>query len=380
MIRVRKTLIGVSALALVGLAVTAVSATGARAPYKPVVGAPVTVPSRAVAGKPFAISFKVTRSDTGTRLSRGTMICDPSVAGTVLRHAESFKVGTARLAFVVPASAQGRLLKVKVTIKAVGGTSATKVATFRVQEAARPALSVAGASAVEGNTGTTTMTFPVTLSVASTQAVSVAYATADGTATAPSDYASASGTITFQPGETSKAIPIAVATDLLIEQDETLTVSLSSPVNATIANGVATGTITNDDTSVPVTVGAYKGATQDGNFVFFDVTPDRTVIGWRVNDLSCPCDGGGILRGGENLSGSTFTIRAEGSFSAQGSWTGSDVHGDYEWLHWDMKLTGVFATATSVTGTVLSNYELNYKGQHLKCSSGEKKWSATIQG
>ena len=369
----------IGAVALVGIGVTAAGAGGS-ATYKPVIGNPVSTPAKAFAGKPFAVAFRVTRSDTGTPLTKGRMTCDPSVSGKVLAHAESFKAGKARLAFGIPATAQGKLLKVKVTIQATGGGSATRVATFRVLEGAKPTLSISGASVAEGNAGTTSLSFTVALSAAGTQPVSVAYATSDGTATAPADYAAANGTVTLQPGELSKPITVGVVGDLAMEQDETLTVTLSNPVNATIAAGSATGTITNDDTAVPVTAGSYKGATQEGNHVFFTVTPSRTVTDWRVNDLPCPCSPGGILRGGENFSDSSFTIGPDGSFRATGDWTGSERYGSMELLHWDAKLTGLFVTPTSVTGTILVNYVFNSSGTRYTCSSGDKKWSATLQG
>ena len=97
---------------------------------KPLIGAPATTPARAVAGKRFTVSFPVTRSDTGKPLASGTMTCDPSVNGKIIQHAESFGNGTARLSFVIPKTAKGKLLTVKLTIKA--GGSATKIATFRV--------------------------------------------------------------------------------------------------------------------------------------------------------------------------------------------------------------------------------------------------------
>lgn len=99
---------------------------------KPVIGPPVATPLAAVAGKSMTVTFLVRRSDNGAPMTTGTMICDPSVAGKVLRHAESFKSGKARLAFLVPKTAKGKQLKVKVTIKA-GTQSATRVATYRVK-------------------------------------------------------------------------------------------------------------------------------------------------------------------------------------------------------------------------------------------------------
>src|SRR4029079_17887996 len=115
------------------------------------------------------------------------------------------------------------------------------------------------ASAPEGNSGSSTLSFALSLSAASTKSVSVQYTTANGTATAPSDFASGVGTVTFSPGQRSQSVGVTVVSDLAIEQDETFTLTLSNAVNATIANGSATGTISNDDTAVPVAVGAYKG-------------------------------------------------------------------------------------------------------------------------
>lgn len=99
---------------------------------KPVIAAPLTTPAKAVAGKRFTVKFPVTRSDNGRPLTAGTMICDPSVNGRVLTHAESFGAGTAKLSFLVPKSMKGKQLKVKMTIKTTGG-SASRVATFRIR-------------------------------------------------------------------------------------------------------------------------------------------------------------------------------------------------------------------------------------------------------
>lgn len=365
-------------VAVVVMAIAAAAPAGtARAPGKLVIGKPVTVPVQPLAGMRLNVSFKVTRSDTGAPVTRGTMICDPSVAGQAIRHAESFKGGTARLSFVVPATAAGKLLKVKVTIKA-GTQSATKVATFRVQGV--PALSIGDVSAAEGNAGTTTLSFPVALSASTTQAVTVGYTTADGSAAAPSDYTTAGGTLTFSPGEKVKAIEVRVVADLVIEQTETFTVTISSPVNATIVRATATGTITNDDTAVPVTPGSYKGATQNGDYVFFTVTANRTITGFRINAVAERCSPSGTLRGSIDWSDTTIAIRADGSFEAEGSWAGSNVQGDYEWLKWSARLTGVFTSGSTTTGTVVISDELNYKGNHYVCSTGELTWSATLQG
>lgn len=114
-----------------------------------------------------------------------------------------------------------------------------------------PTLSVSDVSVVEGNSGTTNAVFTVTLSAASANAVSVRYATANGTAQAGSDYTGQSGTLTFSPGQTSRTISVPVFGDTAVEPDETFTLTLTAPTAATLARSMATGTIRNDDLPPP---------------------------------------------------------------------------------------------------------------------------------
>ena len=110
-----------------------------------------------------------------------------------------------------------------------------------------PTLSISSRQAKEGNTGTGLRQFMVTLSAASMQTVTVQYATADGTAKAGSDYTSASGSLTFAPGELTKTISVAVIGDTTVESNEKFVVKLGTAVGATILTGTGTGTIVNDD-------------------------------------------------------------------------------------------------------------------------------------
>ena len=73
------------------------------------------------------------------------------------------------------------------------------------------------------------------------------YATADGTATAGADYVSARGAVRFAPGQTAKTVAVAVLDDAHDDSGETLTLTLSVPFGAQIADGSAIGTITNAD-------------------------------------------------------------------------------------------------------------------------------------
>ncbi|WP_456362372.1 putative Ig domain-containing protein [Xanthomonas arboricola] len=130
-----------------------------------------------------------------------------------------------------------------------------------VNDDALPALSIDDVSVNEGNSGTTTATFTVSLSAASGQTVSVNYITADGTATAGSDYSARSGTLTFAPGVTAQGVAITVNGDTAVEPNETFSVGLSGASNASIARATGTGTIVNDDVVVVVGPASLPAAT-----------------------------------------------------------------------------------------------------------------------
>lgn len=129
----------------------------------------------------------------------------------------------------------------------------------------------------------------------------------------------------------------------------------------------------------PITAGNYQGQTQNGNFVFFTVSGNRTFTGLRINDLPAPCNGGLTLTGGEDFGDNVFTIREDGTFAAAGNWDGSNVSGDVEFTHWDGRIAGRFDTATTVSGTIVMNYGLKYQGSAYQCSSGEITWTAALR-
>ena len=110
-----------------------------------------------------------------------------------------------------------------------------------------PSMSIGDAAVTEGNSGTVDAVFTVTLSKPSDQVVTVQYATAGGTAAAGNDFNSAAGTVTFQPGETSKTVAVPVRGDLIDEYDETVFVLLSGVTNARVADGHGLGTIIDND-------------------------------------------------------------------------------------------------------------------------------------
>jgi hypothetical protein len=127
-------------------------------------------------------------------------------------------------------------------------TIATAQGTGTILDDDGPALSIGDASITEGNSGIKNLTFTVTLSEPSVQAVLVNYGTAGGTATPTVDFSSVfSSSVFIPPGSTSATLNIRIFGDFDIEPDEQFTVNLQFPTNATIADGQATGTILNDD-------------------------------------------------------------------------------------------------------------------------------------
>jgi len=113
-----------------------------------------------------------------------------------------------------------------------------------------PSLSINNVTLAEGNTGTTSFIFTVTKT--GVGPASVSFQTQDGTATiADNDYQAASGTLTFNSGDTTQPITVLVNGDTTFEPDETFTVHLFGESGATISNADGTGTIKNDDIACP---------------------------------------------------------------------------------------------------------------------------------
>ncbi len=131
-----------------------------------------------------------------------------------------------------------------------------------------PSITISDTSVTEGGE----LVFTVTLTPVSGQTVTVDYATTNGTAIAgaTNDYLSASGTVAFLEGETSKTITVTTLDDLSDEFTEDLTVALSNVVNATLADDTATGTI--DDNDGPPTVSVNSVSVSEGGDLIFTVS------------------------------------------------------------------------------------------------------------
>jgi hypothetical protein len=132
--------------------------------------------------------------------------------------------------------------------------AATRVAAMRASVVAPslPTLAVADAAVAEGNSGTRTLTFRVSLSASSASTVSFDVATASGSATAGSDFVGIGTTrLSIAPGATTRDVAVTINGDATVEGDETFAFLVSNPSGATLADGSATGTISNDDVTLP---------------------------------------------------------------------------------------------------------------------------------
>ena len=136
---------------------------------------------------------------------------------------------------------------------------------------------VGDVTVTEEDTATTDAAFNVFLSNASTQPVTVNYATADGTAVAPGDYTPAVGTLTFNPGETSKTVHVAVSGDLQVEPIETFFVNLTQPAGATLGRTQGVGLIVKADTPSTLQFSAAIFSVYEGGLPPVTITVQRAV-------------------------------------------------------------------------------------------------------
>jgi hypothetical protein len=131
---------------------------------------------------------------------------------------------------------------------------------------ALPVLSASNSVVPEGNAGESTVaSVDVGLTGRTEKTVQVDYATADGTATTPDDYAATAGTLTFAPGQTVQSVQVPIVGDDAVEGDEALSLSLSAPDEATIGQGQATVTVQDNDQVSPVTLSVGDQSIKEGD-------------------------------------------------------------------------------------------------------------------
>jgi len=147
-------------------------------------------------------------------------------------------------------------------------------------------LSIADASITEGDAGTSIMSFPITLNPASMQQVSFEVFTQNGSASAPADFNGFTAfPVVLQPGQTQQVIHVAISGDTVAESNETFTVRLQNPVNAVISDGVAVGTILNDDfDQAPVVTSPLTAYGLENTPFTYQITAQNTPTSFAIGN------------------------------------------------------------------------------------------------
>jgi hypothetical protein len=183
----------------------------------------------------------------------------------------------------------------------IGTISEEDQATVSISSAATPA------SLTEGDSGTQTATFTVSLSNPSSQPITVSV-TPGGTAATPGDFTLDATTLTFAPGETTKTVTATIVGDNSVESDETFTATIAvTSGTVTLGNATGTGTITNDDAFGSLQFSAATYSVTEG-------TPTATITVTRTggNDgavsVTCSTVAGGTATAGSDYAATTQVI------------------------------------------------------------------------
>ncbi|MBT9315774.1 Calx-beta domain-containing protein [Leptothoe spongobia] len=169
-------------------------------------------------------------------------------------------------------------------------------ATITIIDNDVPQITIDDFTVLEGDNGITTGTFTVTLSASTPALVSVEYSTFNDTAIAGLDYTPKSGTLTFQPGQTSKTIAVDILGDKRIEDHEKFTLELNNSINATIVDGRGVGTIRNDDqleiSSNGIIINEGDSGTTEATFTvrLSDIYDETVTVEYETEDGSALSD------------------------------------------------------------------------------------------
>ena len=176
----------------------------------------------------------------------------------------------------------------------VNATIATGTATGTIRnDDAQPTISLNDRQLIEGNAGSAPMVFTVSLANPSSEPVTVEFASSDGSASALDDYQPSGGTLTFAPLQTTRTLTVTINGDTFIEPDETFTITLSLPTNATIGDGTGVGTILNDEPLFSFTKTAVSDvpappAPLNASYTLTVVNEDIVAHVLRVQDIVDP--------------------------------------------------------------------------------------------
>ena len=240
-----------------------------------------------------------------------------------------------------------------------------------------PTVSVSGGSATEG----VAVDFTVSLSAENDQVVTVQYATSSGTATSGTDFTAASGTLAFPSGSTagtSATVSVKTTQDTDDEQDETFTLTLSSPTNATLGASSATGTINEpDENSPPVVSVSGRNSATEGDAVEFTFTFSKATGSdvW-VQGRPIRASGDTATRG-DDFSGTTrLVLVAEGVTSATTRVPTTDDTLDEDSETFTLWLTNARNVSVGASDTAvgtISGQRLPADGERVRCERNRRR-------
>lgn len=176
-----------------------------------------------------------------------------------------------------------------------------------------PSVQVGDVTQNRKDTGST-FVFTATLSEAASKIISVQYATSDGSAAAPKDYTSQSGTLTFQPGQINLSVNIKISGDSLRRASQSFFLQLSNPQNCTIAISKATGTIVNDGTYLPTDESGYTTPT---SYAGYNLAWSDEFDSNAINTNNWNFESGGNGWGNHELE--YYTSRIQNAFVSSGN-------------------------------------------------------------
>ena len=184
-----------------------------------------------------------------------------------------------------------------------------------------PAVSIDDITVTEGTMGL----FTISLDAVSTQDVTVSWSTADGTATAGSDYTARTGQSTLQAGSLSTKFSVQTADDAIDEANEAFTVTLGSPVNATLGDDTGEATITDDD--APPALAIDDVTVAEGDAAQFTVSLDAAsgrdvTVSWSTADGTATAGSDYTGRTGQSLTIAAGAL--SGTLSVQTTTDGDD--------------------------------------------------------
>ena len=242
---------------------------------------PVTLTLSTAAIRAGSVNWQVSAASTAVEAASGTVTFAPGVT-------------TASLDLTLPGDLiphTKRLVSLVLSSPIEVNLPVTEIVVAAVSDNDQRTVTGSAVTLAEGNGGTTLAQFPISITAPLAVPVTVDYQTVNGTALAGSDFTAASGTATIPAGATSTTIPVSLLTDNTLELDETFSLRLSAPVNATVDSTALTATITNDDApptllAAPSTVTASPGGPVSAwiKVAFPETVTDLPVpVAYRVN-------------------------------------------------------------------------------------------------